>query len=53
VAQDSDEKEYHREVVAQALKETLESIKVQREGVFVQASTLEALLEFLRTSKIL
>ncbi|XP_005102500.2 eukaryotic translation initiation factor 5B [Aplysia californica] len=55
VAHDTDEKEYYREEVANVLKDTLESIKVQERGVFVQASTLgslEALLEFLRTSKI-
>lgn len=55
VAQDADEKEYFKEEVAAVLKDTLESIKVQERGVFVQASTLgslEALLEFLRTSEI-
>lgn len=38
-----------------ALKEVLGSIKLAERGVFVQASTLgsmEALLEFLKTSKI-
>ena len=37
------------------LKDVLDSIRVQERGVYVQASTLgslEALLEFLRTSKI-
>ncbi len=41
--------------IASAVKEILAGIKVQERGVFVQASTigsLEALLEFLRTSKI-
>ena len=41
--------------VAAALKDVLESIKLAERGVFVQASTLgsmEALLEFLKTSKI-
>ncbi|CAG5129899.1 unnamed protein product, partial [Candidula unifasciata] len=55
VAHDADEKEYYKEEVAAVLKETLESIKVQERGVFVQASTLgslEALLEFLKTSEI-
>ncbi|GFS24671.1 eukaryotic translation initiation factor 5B-like [Elysia marginata] len=55
VAHDNDEKEYYKEEVAAVLKDTLESIKVQERGVFVQASTLgslEALLEFLRTSEI-
>lgn len=37
------------------LKQTLSSIKLEEKGVYVQASTLgslEALLEFLRTSKV-
>lgn len=37
------------------LKHTLSSIKLEEKGVYVQASTLgslEALLEFLRTSKV-
>lgn len=37
------------------LKQTLNSIKLEEKGVYVQASTLgslEALLEFLRTSKV-
>jgi len=41
--------------IANALKDVLNSIKLTERGVFVQASTLgslEALLEFLRTSKI-
>ena len=50
----------HRHVVLQeelsaALADILKSIKVSEKGVFVQASTLgslEALLEFLRESKI-
>ena len=44
-----------QEDVEKALGDILGSIKVQPTGVFVQASTLgslEALLEFLRTSKI-
>ena len=44
-----------QEEVENALGDILDSIKVQERGVFVQASTLgslEALLEFLRTSKI-
>ncbi|CAL1528028.1 unnamed protein product [Lymnaea stagnalis] len=55
VAHDNDEKEYYKEEVAAILKDTLEAIKVQERGVFVQASTLgslEALLEFLKTSEI-
>ena len=37
------------------LKQTLSSIRLEEKGVYVQASTLgslEALLEFLRTSKV-
>lgn len=37
------------------LKQTLSCIKLEEKGVYVQASTLgslEALLEFLRTSKV-
>ena len=44
-----------QEEIAGAIKDILAGIKVQERGVFVQASTigsLEALLEFLRTSKI-
>lgn len=44
-----------QEEIAGALTDILAGIKVQERGVFVQASTigsLEALLEFLRTSKI-
>lgn len=55
VPKDHDEIEYYKEDVANALKEVLSGIKLQERGVFVQASTLgslEALLEFLRTSKI-
>ncbi|XP_067664103.1 eukaryotic translation initiation factor 5B-like isoform X2 [Haliotis asinina] len=55
VARDKDEEEYYKSEVAKALKAVLESIKLSERGVFVQASTLgslEALLEFLRTSKI-
>jgi translation initiation factor IF-2 len=45
----------HREMVARELRSVLRSIKLSEQGVFVQASTLgslEALLEFLKTSKI-
>ncbi|GAB1601092.1 eukaryotic translation initiation factor 5B-like isoform X1 [Argonauta hians] len=55
VAKDQDEIDYYKAEVANALKEVLSGIKLQERGVFVQASTLgsmEALLEFLRTSKI-
>lgn len=41
--------------MARDLKSVLRSIKLSEQGVFVQASTLgslEALLEFLKTSKI-
>lgn len=46
---------YFREEVARELKSALSHIKLAQTGVHVQASTLgslEALLEFLRTSKI-
>ena len=45
----------HQEEIANALKDVLASIRMSERGVYVQASTLgslEALLEFLRTSKI-
>lgn len=44
-----------RDEVAKELRSALSHIKLSGEGVYVQASTLgslEALLEFLRTSKI-
>lgn len=44
-----------REEVARELKSALSHIKLSGEGVYVQASTLgslEALLDFLKTSKI-
>ena len=44
-----------KEEIEEVLKSVLNSIKVEERGVFVQASTLgslEALLEFLKTSKI-
>ncbi|ODN03929.1 Eukaryotic translation initiation factor 5B [Orchesella cincta] len=55
VAYQPDEVEICRAEVAQELKSALSSIRLQERGVFVQASTLgslEALLEFLRTSSI-
>ncbi|XP_045488217.1 eukaryotic translation initiation factor 5B isoform X2 [Pieris rapae] len=55
VAQKPDEVEVLKEEVAKELKTALSSIKLSERGVYVQASTLgslEALLEFLRTSKI-
>ena len=44
-----------QEEASNILNDTLQSIKLSDRGVYVQASTLgslEALLEFLRTSKI-
>lgn len=55
VAEKPDEVEILKEEVAKELKHALSSIKLQERGVYVQASTLgslEALLEFLRTSSI-
>ncbi|CAH4036472.1 unnamed protein product [Pieris brassicae] len=55
VAQKPDEVDVLKEEVAKELKTALSSIKLSERGVYVQASTLgslEALLEFLRTSKI-
>ncbi|KAL9699325.1 hypothetical protein quinque_002766 [Culex quinquefasciatus] len=55
IAQKPDEVEICRDIVARDLKSVLSSIKLSERGVYVQASTLgslEALLEFLRTSKI-
>lgn len=55
VAQQPDEVDYWKNEVATLLRDTLQSIKLSDRGVYVQASTLgslEALLEFLRTSKI-
>jgi translation initiation factor 5B len=55
VAQKPDEVDILREEVTRELKSALSNIKLQERGVYVQASTLgslEALLEFLRTSKI-
>jgi translation initiation factor IF-2 len=55
VAQKSDEVDILREEVSRDLRKALSNIKLQERGVYVQASTLgslEALLEFLRTSKI-
>ncbi|KAK3100060.1 hypothetical protein FSP39_014100 [Pinctada imbricata] len=55
VAKRDDEVEYYKEELSTALKDVLSGIKLSERGVFVQASTLgslEALLEFLRTSKI-
>ncbi|XP_044253860.1 eukaryotic translation initiation factor 5B [Tribolium madens] len=55
VAHKSDEVDIVKEEVSRELKSALSNIKLQERGVYVQASTLgslEALLEFLRTSKI-
>lgn len=55
VAHKQDEVDIIKEEVAKELKSALSNIKLQERGVYVQASTLgslEALLEFLRTSKI-
>jgi len=55
VANSPDEVEVCKEEMTATLSSALNSIKVKDRGVFVQASTLgslEALLEFLRTSKI-
>lgn len=55
VAEMPDEVELFKEEVSKELKHALSSIKLKERGVYVQASTLgslEALLEFLRTSNI-
>jgi translation initiation factor 5B len=55
VAHKEDEIEYYKQELESMLKNVLSSIRLKETGVFVQASTLgslEALLEFLRTSKI-
>ena len=55
VARKDDEIEYFKNELQIQLKQALSSIRLSDTGVFVQASTLgslEALLEFLRTSKI-
>lgn len=55
VAVKPDEVEIIRDEVARELRSALSNIKLQERGVYVQASTLgslEALLEFLRVSKI-
>lgn len=55
VAQQPDEVEIMKQEIEGVLSSVLNSIKVEDRGVFVQASTLgslEALLEFLKTSKI-
>lgn len=55
IASKPDEVEICKDEVARELKRALSHIKLSSAGVYVQASTLgslEALLEFLRTSKI-
>lgn len=55
IAHKADEVDICKEEVARDLKSALSHIKLAQMGVYVQASTLgslEALLEFLRTSKI-
>lgn len=55
IAHKPDEVDIVKEQVAKELKSALSNIKLQERGVYVQASTLgslEALLEFLKTSKI-
>jgi translation initiation factor 5B len=55
IAQQPDEVDICKEEIAATIKEALASFKMEDRGVYVQASTLgslEALLEFLRTSKI-
>ncbi|KAM9767062.1 eukaryotic translation initiation factor 5B isoform 2-T2 [Menidia menidia] len=55
VAHSEDEVPVLRDELERELKQTLSSIKLEEKGVYVQASTLgslEALLEFLRTSKV-
>lgn len=50
-----DEVDILREEVTSRLEESLNSVKLSDRGVYVQASTLgslEALIEFLKTSKI-
>ena len=55
VANRSDEIEICKEEMEKRLSSALSSFKIKDRGVFVQASTLgslEALLEFLKTSKV-
>ncbi|XP_061693736.1 eukaryotic translation initiation factor 5B isoform X2 [Syngnathoides biaculeatus] len=55
VAHKDDEIPVLRDELIHELKQTLSAIKLEEKGVYVQASTLgslEALLEFLRTSKV-
>ncbi|XP_076838732.1 eukaryotic translation initiation factor 5B isoform X2 [Brachyhypopomus gauderio] len=55
VAHKEDEIPVLKDELVRELKQTLNAIKLEEKGVYVQASTLgslEALLEFLRTSKV-
>jgi len=55
VARKDDEVEYFKDLLEREIQVALKSIKLHSEGVYVQASTLgslEALLEYLRTSKV-
>ncbi|XP_073520960.1 eukaryotic translation initiation factor 5B isoform X2 [Phyllobates terribilis] len=55
VAQKDDEVPVLRDELIHELKQTLNAIKLEEKGVYVQASTLgslEALLEFLKTSEV-
>lgn len=55
VARRDDEVEYFKDLLEREIQVALKSIKLHSEGVYVQASTLgslEALLEYLRTSKV-
>uniref|UniRef100_A0A8C2I597 Eukaryotic translation initiation factor 5B n=1 Tax=Cyprinus carpio TaxID=7962 RepID=A0A8C2I597_CYPCA len=55
VAHKEDEIPVLKDELIRELKQTLNAIKLEEKGVYVQASTLgslEALLEFLRTSKV-
>ena len=55
IAHSPDEVEVLKEEVEEFVANSLKAIKVAQSGVYVQASTLgslEALLEFLKTSKI-
>ncbi|MCI4393775.1 hypothetical protein PGIGA_G00161290 [Pangasianodon gigas] len=55
VAHKEDEVPVLKDELIRELKQTLNAIKLEEKGVYVQASTLgslEALLEFLRTSKV-
>jgi len=55
IARREDEVEYFKELLEREISHALKSIKLNSEGVYVQASTLgslEALLEYLRSQKV-